>query len=382
MNIKSFFITGILLSAVLSTPCYAEIYKYKDKQGNWQFSDKPPKGGGTTVYSNTKKNSPADESAATPGDQPHTTDLKALLYTKYKPGNSIEQASLATVSIETHLSIGSGFFISNDGYILTNKHVVRPSTSDSWQETNNKLNEQKIAFNKNQKKLDAEKDLLKAMYAELIKREQEIEREKEKEGQRQRDNVRSSVEYLTARYENLKYEYKDKKQYYNKIKIKFDKKKRAFNKNYSNFNIKSSMDNVTKTFKIILKNEKELTARLIAVSKKYDLALLKLDKHTTPYIKINKQRVHQTMEVYAVGSPLGIRDSVTSGIITGKKEGYVLTDTKILPGNSGGPLLNKDGAAIGVNTARVSQFVNSEGLGIAIPMKIAKKEFAKYLTVD
>ena len=374
MNTKYILMSGILLSAVLNTPCYAEIYKYKDKQGNWQYSDKPPKGESTKVYINNKKNHPAENTDKTTTDlaPSHTTDLKALLYKKYKPGNSIEQASLATVSIETHLAIGSGFFISQDGYILTNKHVVRPSASDSWQETNKKYNEQKKEYKKNQRILDDEAEHLEAMYDDLKTREIEIEKE----------NIHTAREYLIARYNTAKTDYLNRKQHYNKMKTQFDKRKRVFTKERSNFNIKSSMANVTKTFKIILKNETELTARLIAVSKEHDLALLKLDKHTTPYIKINKQRVHQTMEVYAVGSPLGIRDSVTSGIITGTKEGYVLTDTKILPGNSGGPLLSKDGEAIGVNTARVSQFVNSEGLGIAIPMKIAKKEFAKYLSLN
>ncbi len=382
MIIKFLLILSISLTAILNSVCYAQTYKYKDKQGNWQYSDKPPKSENTKVYIIGEKNDLPKKKQTTPDNDYHKTDIQASLYKKYNSGNAIERASLATITIKTHLGIGSGFFISNDGYILTNKHVVRPSTSGSWQETNNKFNEQKIKFKQNQKKLDKEEDLLKAMYAELIKREQEIEieRKKDQERQRQRDYTKSPVEYLTARYENLKAEYEDRKQFYNKTKPKFDKKKRAFNKEYSNFNIKSSMANVTKNFKIILKNEKTLSARLIAVSEEYDLALLKLDKHITPYIKTNKLRVHQTMVVYAVGSPLGITDSVTSGIITGIKDDYVLTDTKILPGNSGGPLLNEEGAAIGVNTARVSEVINAEGLGIAIPIAIAYKEFAIFIS--
>jgi len=354
MNIKSMLKIGISLTAVFGSVCYAEIYKYKDKQGNWQYSDKPPKDKSTKIYIHNKKNDSPEGKETNTEYQSHATDLKALLYKKYNPGNSIERASLATVTIETHLAIGSGFFNSNNGYILTNKHVVRPSASSSWQETNNKFNEQKFEFKKNLKKLGEEKE-------------------------RRRDNVQSSVGYLTARYENLKTEYEDRKQFYNKTKPKFDKKKRAFNKEYSNFNIKSSMANVTKSFKVILKNEQTLSTRLITVSKEHDLALLELNRYTTPYIKTNTQRVHQTMIVYAGGCPLGIRDSVPSGIITGIKEDYVRTDTKILPGNSGNPLLSKDGTAIGVNTARVSEFKNSEGLGIAIPMAIAHKEFTTYL---
>jgi len=369
MLIKLLIILGISLTATLNSVCYAEIYKYKDEQGNWQFSDQPQKGENSRVYSSSIKSNPTDENETTTSSSNYSTDIKALLYKKYNPGNPIERASLATITIETHLAIGSGFFISSDGYILTNKHVVRPSASNTWQDTNDKFKERKKKFDKHTKKLDEEADILKSMHADLKMRENEIKNGKEQ----------ASIDYQTARYNNFKNEYLDRKQHYNQIKTDFDNKKRIFEKERSNFNIKSSMANVTKTFKIILKNEQTLTARLITVSKEYDLALLKLDRHTTPYIMPNESRVHQTMEVYAVGSPLGIRDSVTSGIITGIKKGYVLTDTKILPGNSGGPLLSKAGMAIGINTARVSEFESSEGLGIAIPMAIAHKEFAKYL---
>ncbi len=370
MNIKSLLILSISLFAALNSLCYAEIYKYKDKQGNWQYSDKPPKGKHTRMNIKGKQaDAPSENKSTSNNSVSNTTDIKALLYKKYKPGNPIEQASLATVSVETHLSVGSGFFVSGDGYILTNKHVVRPSASRSWREQNDNYNERKKEFDNNKKILAEESDYLKSMHDDLRMQELEIDREK----------LQNRKEHLINRYNNFKNDYLSRKKHYDKIKSQFDKKKREFDKERSNFNIKSSMANVTKRFKIILKNEQELTARLIAVSKEHDLALLKLDRHTTPFIKTNKQRVHQTMQVYAVGSPLGIRDSVTSGIITGIKEDYVLTDTKILPGNSGGPLLNKQGAVIGVNTARISQFENSEGLGIAIPMAVAQQEFAKYL---
>ncbi len=369
MKNRSLLIFGITLLIFASNPCLAEIYKYKDPQGRWQYSDKPPKGESSKIHIDGNSKTPQKENNDPINQNLNTTDIKSLLHTKYKPGNLIEQASLATISIETHLAIGSGFFISKDGYILTNKHVIRPSASNKWQETNTQFNKQKKEFDKNKKLLADEAEDIEAMSAELKRRQIEIENEQ----------LQSSRDYLTYRYNDFKDGYLSRKQHYNKLKAEFDERKRVFDKKRSEFNIKSSMANVTKTFKIILKNEQPLTVRLVAVSKKYDLALLKLDKHITPYIKMNQQKLHQTMKVYAVGSPLGIRDSVTSGIITGIKDGYVLTDTKILPGNSGGPLLNKEGAVIGVNTARVSEFVSAEGLGIAIPISIANKEFSRYL---
>ena len=81
----------------------------------------------------------------------------------------------------------------------------------------------------------------------------------------------------------------------------------------------------------------------------------------------------------AIGSPLGVSDSLTAGIVTKSSRDHLFTDTQILPGNSGGPLINADGLVLGVNTAVLSQNKNANGLGMAIYASRVRSEFAREL---
>jgi S1-C subfamily serine protease len=82
--------------------------------------------------------------------------------------------------------------------------------------------------------------------------------------------------------------------------------------------------------------------------------------------------------VYAIGSPIGISDSVASGILSGYTTQYIKTDAKIYPGNSGGPLLDDAGNVIGINTLKQVTY-KFEGLGFAIPIQTALDAFQSKL---
>ena len=85
----------------------------------------------------------------------------------------------------------------------------------------------------------------------------------------------------------------------------YSENKRKYRTARSEFNILSSTSILAKNFKIVLKNDKELTAHLISVSDNYDMALLKLDRHKTPYINIGDfASLRHGMKVFAIGSPL------------------------------------------------------------------------------
>jgi S1-C subfamily serine protease len=120
----------MVLYAGLTLPCMAEVYKYQDEHGRWHFTDKPRLGNDAPI---TK----ADEKETTTSYK----DLAALLQEKYQPETPIDQASLAVVAITSPLAQGSGFFISDDGHIITNKHVVKPGETAEWKELKNKLAE-------------------------------------------------------------------------------------------------------------------------------------------------------------------------------------------------------------------------------------------------
>ncbi len=143
-----------------------------------------------------------------------------------------------------------------------------------------------------------------------------------------------------------------------------------------------------------LANGKSYPARVLGRDASYDLAVLKIDVTDAPALQLGDSDAIQVGDpVIAIGSPLGLAGTVTSGIISAKNRAVtsgggtgessfinaLQTDAAINPGNSGGPLVNINGAVIGVNSAIASLGSNfasqsgSIGLGFAIPIKQARK---------
>jgi len=119
-----------------------------------------------------------------------------------------------------------------------------------------------------------------------------------------------------------------------------------------------------------------LTARIVGLASELDLALLKVDDMKLPALPLaTYSEIHQGETVFAFGSPAGLRNSLTHGLVSAVARQtdpdspliYIQTDAPINPGNSGGPLVNIRGEVVGVNTFIVSQSGGNEGLGFAIP---------------
>lgn len=134
---------------------------------------------------------------------------------------------------------------------------------------------------------------------------------------------------------------------------------------------------------VILLNKKEYKAEIVGTDPLTDVALLKIKGKSFPYIKLGDSEKIQVGDfVLAIGNPLRQNLSVTSGIISAKNrrlEGigiqvqkFIQTDAAINQGNSGGPLVNTRGEAIGINSVILSQTGGSIGLGFAIPSNMAK----------
>jgi len=125
--------------------------------------------------------------------------------------------------------------------------------------------------------------------------------------------------------------------------------------------------------------QRVLDAKLIGVHKDSDLALLKIDQTGLPTLELGAaRRIHQGQLVLAIGSPEGLENTVTMGVVSSvgrqpdpdKPMVYIQTDAPINPGNSGGPLVDMDGSVLGINTLILSQGGGSEGLGFAIPARV------------
>jgi serine protease Do len=125
--------------------------------------------------------------------------------------------------------------------------------------------------------------------------------------------------------------------------------------------------------------QRVVDARLVGLHKDTDLALLKIEETGLPTLAVGAHRaVHQGELVFAMGSPEGLENSVTMGVVSsvGRQADpsrpmvYIQTDAPINPGNSGGPLVDSEGYLIGINTFILSSGGGSEGLGFAIPARI------------
>ncbi|MCU0558660.1 MAG: DegQ family serine endoprotease [Desulfobacterales bacterium] len=130
--------------------------------------------------------------------------------------------------------------------------------------------------------------------------------------------------------------------------------------------------------KVRLADEREFDARIIGRDSKTDLALIKIDaKDLFPLRLGDSDRLEVGSWVLAVGSPFGLEQTVTAGIVSAKGrfigagpyDDFIQTDASINPGNSGGPLLNMNGEVVGINTAIVAQ---GQGIGFAIPVNLAR----------
>jgi serine protease Do len=122
-----------------------------------------------------------------------------------------------------------------------------------------------------------------------------------------------------------------------------------------------------------------IPARIVGVARDIDVALLKVDNVKLAGLALAPYRnIRQGELVLAFGSPEGLRNTVTLGVVSSVARQidpdspmvYIQTDAPINPGNSGGPLVNVDGEVVGINTFILSQSGGNEGLGFAIPSSV------------
>lgn len=131
---------------------------------------------------------------------------------------------------------------------------------------------------------------------------------------------------------------------------------------------------------VILQNGDQLTAEVIGVDDKTDLALVKVaDERSFPFVAFATRETQVGDWVVAVGNPFGLGGTVTAGIVSargreigaGPYDDFIQIDAPINRGNSGGPTFNLRGNVVGVNTAIFSPSGGSVGIGFAIPASIA-----------
>jgi Do/DeqQ family serine protease len=147
----------------------------------------------------------------------------------------------------------------------------------------------------------------------------------------------------------------------------------------TNAHVIAGADKVTVT----LKDGRTFNGKVLGADRVTDVAVVKIDAKNLTSVQLgNSESLKPGEWAIAIGNPLGLDNTVTTGIISAtgrrssqigasdKRVNYIQTDAAINPGNSGGPLLNAAGQAIGMNTAILR---NAQGLGFAIPINTAQR---------
>jgi serine protease Do len=131
---------------------------------------------------------------------------------------------------------------------------------------------------------------------------------------------------------------------------------------------------------VTLPDKREFKAKIIGADKRSDVAVVKIEATGLPAVKIgdiNRLRVGEW--VMAIGSPFGLENTVTAGIVSAKQRDtgdylpFIQTDVAINPGNSGGPLINMRGEVVGINSQIYSRSGGFQGISFSIPIDEATR---------
>lgn len=303
-------------------------------------------------------------------------NLKAILASKMTPDGPIEHANLAVISILTSAGSGSGFFINGDGLIVTNRHVIRGSDVNNQKAeqlmttASERLDEWELNLKREKSHIDQYGKNLKQNWASFNRTVKE-------QGDRIANDRRLAVENsLKGKSRYLEKWLRD----YNGRKNDFLAKKREIAHEIKTFRQKKRELSYQSRFTITLADGEDKSAILYRVSDDHDLALLKLNGYQTPYLEVaDSDSVTLGQPVFAIGSPLQLKNSVTSGVISNFRGEYIQTNSEIYPGNSGGPLVTEDGRVIGVNSMKLIT-EKFEGIGFAINISEVLAEFPDFFT--
>jgi serine protease Do len=152
----------------------------------------------------------------------------------------------------------------------------------------------------------------------------------------------------------------------------------------TNAHVVDGADEVIVTFT----DKRELKARIVGADRRTDVAVVKVEASGLPFVKIGDvSRLKVGEWVMAIGSPFGLENTVTAGIVSAKQRDtgdylpFIQTDVAINPGNSGGPLINLRGEVVGINSQIYSRSGGFMGISFAIPIDEAMRVSDQLRTV-
>jgi len=349
---------GLLWIGILSfgwgNPGLAKIYKYQGPDGKWHYTDTPPEEKGVQEIQGGKTDGEAIG-----------WDLDRHLNDKLRPRNPMEKARQFTVTLKTPIGLGSGFFINANGFIVTNRHLFEGDPNQTA--TAHRL------YLLESERLGQFRERLIAYAADLIAYDglgddpALVRSLNDKDPDafislyRKIDRKDAAFKIHTERYEKLLSEYHERQE-------KLD----ALQEEIHAAQVRA--ENPPAYVTVFLADNTSFEAKFVAKSPDHDLALFQLSGYKTPFPEFgNVQRIPAGTPVYAVGSPLGLSQSISEGVFSALRQdargAWILQNTaKVNQGNSGGPLIDAQGRVLAVNTAKwMRPGVEGISLSIAIP---------------
>ncbi len=359
----SLMVAGLLIFAAL--PAVADIYRYQDENGRWRFTDSPETTEQATDVVITKPSRKVNE---------NDVDLLAYLMEKEKktPPQKDRKQLYCIVRVESTVGHGTGFFISSNGYILTNKHVARTAgTTMSGMNAYYAHLDDRVKDYKNY--LKSLKERIDYYERELPRLKQEI------------DGIRSDRRraWEMERYKQFQKELADLRVEYAARKRKFRDGKDDYDAWKSRTMFRGAVAGLIRDYEVEFYDGSITKGTLVHYSQLHDLAVIKIDGYrNTPMLKLARSSVTipRNQRVYALGHPHHERYKITHGRYTGIRYDYISTSANVQPGNSGGPLLTSDGQVVGVVTLKEfsASGNRNSGYGLAIPLHIAYTAFEQY----
>ena len=245
----------------------------------------------------------------------------------------IGRAREATVLVKTAWSTGAGFFVTADCDIVTNRHVVEADEA-AIEEIDVELNQAESALAKLQEVIEA-------------RREQFLQ---------------SCSDCSDEAYQRIVGTLQDQHEEASQI---VDEYRRRLD-----------MVRFGDDLAVVMSDGSEHDSHIERSSEDADVALLRIDESDCTFLEPgDESALEHGDKLYAIGSPAGLRHSVTAGVFSGYRgdgsERLIQTDAPINPGNSGGPLVDETGRVVGISTMTL---LEADGIGFAIPFSSARRE--------
>ena len=313
----------LALAVLLALACAgagADIYRYQDAYGNWYFTDEPPAGVQADIIPDIKTGT-----TRRPSPVPAATDLAARLEAGLHAMTPVDQASLAVVVLRGPGGMGSGFFCSPDGHILTERRLLRGGGRDEplgGHDDRTALAQEAAAVR--ERLVRMEKDL--AGYARVLKNAED----------------EAARAWAQASHAELQGRYQSESEALAALELELGAQVPAPGE------LPFVEAGVSK-LDLYLKDGTALHARVVEEDADLGLALLKLDGYRTPALRLDPDAdLSEGMRVLLVGRAAGLQDAVTSAVLTDISLRRLVTDAEPLPGQGGGPVIDLSGRVIGM----------------------------------